>query len=160
MTFIVKQKVQSEQIDYNQHMHDSEYNHVFSAAINEFNYSHGLSLDDREKLNYTTFTVEEHTTYLSELTLNESYEIHVNIYNFDEKRTHFFAQLFKKDGTLAATNEVMMMGISGNTRRPAPFPETYYTKIKHYYEEQGSIEWPKQLGHQIGIPRKGGLENE
>ena len=48
-------------IDHNGHVHDANYNIVFSEAINQFNYQHGLSLEEREQLNYTLFTVEEHT---------------------------------------------------------------------------------------------------
>ena len=36
-------------------------------SVNEFNYTHGLSLKEREVLQYTMFTLEEHTTYLAEL---------------------------------------------------------------------------------------------
>ena len=45
-------------------MHDANYNIIFSDVVNRFNYSHGLSLKERENLAYTLFTLEEHTTYL------------------------------------------------------------------------------------------------
>lgn len=41
---IINKVVEANQIDHNNHMHDSEYNKVFSEAVNEFNYTHGLSL--------------------------------------------------------------------------------------------------------------------
>ncbi len=34
------------------------------------------------------------------------------IYDYDYKRLHLFLTLTKEDGTLASTNEVMMMGIN------------------------------------------------
>ncbi|NWK83192.1 thioesterase, partial [Staphylococcus sp. GSSP0090] len=58
--FTIIQQVSEDMIDHNGHMHDAHYNIVFSDAINQFNYQHGLSLVDREALNYTLFTVEEH----------------------------------------------------------------------------------------------------
>ncbi len=58
--------VTSEFIDHNNHMHDANYNIIFSDVVNRFNYSHGLSLKEHENLAYTLFTLEEHTTYLSE----------------------------------------------------------------------------------------------
>lgn len=76
--FTVIQQVNEDMIDHNGHMHDAHYNMVFSDAINQFNYQHGLSLEEREALNYTLFTVEEHTAYLSELKKNERY--HITIY--------------------------------------------------------------------------------
>lgn len=44
---IINKVVEANQIDHNNHMHDSEYNKVFSEAVNEFNYTHGLSLKER-----------------------------------------------------------------------------------------------------------------
>ena len=92
--FIIHKSVVSSQVDFNQHMHDAEYNSVFSEVISEFNHYNGLSLKEREALNYTTFTVEEHTTYLKELHFEESFSVRVRIYNYDEKRVHFL-ELFK-----------------------------------------------------------------
>ncbi|PNZ66446.1 thioesterase [Staphylococcus croceilyticus] len=152
--FIVRKKVEQSQIDHNNHMHDSEYNAVFSEAVNEFNYANGLSLEERKALNYTMFTLEEHTTYLSEMSLDMAFRIIVNIYNYDDKRVHFFLSLYTEDDVLAATNEVMMMGIDGEQRRSAPFPEKYKKNVEQYYSIQGDVDWPKQLGHQIGIPTK------
>ena len=47
---IINKVVEANQIDHNNHMHDSEYNKVFSEVVNEFNYTHGLSLKEREVL--------------------------------------------------------------------------------------------------------------
>lgn len=149
---IINKVVEANQIDHNNHMHDSEYNKVFSEAVNEFNYTHGLSLKEREVLQYTMFTLEEHTTYLAELSLNSAYRIEVYIYDY--KRVHFFLMLYTDEGELAATNEVIMMGIDSNKRKSDPFPSDYHQSIANYYSHQGTIDWPKQLGHQIGIPKK------
>ena len=151
---IINKVVEANQIDHNNHMHDSEYNKVFSEAVNEFNYTHGLSLKEREVLQYTMFTLEEHTTYLAELSLNSTYRIEVYIYDYDYKRVHFFLMLYTDEDELAATNEVIIMGIDSNKRTSAPFPSDYHQNIANYYNQQGTNDWPKQLGHQIGIPKK------
>lgn len=49
----------------------------------------------------------------------------------------------------------MMMGINRLTRRPASFPAHYKSNIQIYYDSQYDKRWPKSLGHQIGIPKKG-----
>ena len=61
-------------------------------------------------------------------------------------------ELFKNDETLAATSEIMMMGINRLTRRPASFPH-YKSNIQIYYDSQYDQRWPKSLGHQIGIQK-------
>ena len=45
--FIIHKSVVSSQVDFNQHMHDAEYNSVFSEVISEFNHYNGLSLKER-----------------------------------------------------------------------------------------------------------------
>lgn len=154
-TFTVTRKVIEDLIDNNNHMHDAYYNVIFSDVINEFNYSHGLSLKEREESQYTVFTIEAHTTYLAELSLDQSFTVELYLYDYDYKRTHLFLRMLHEDGTIAATNEVIMMGIDKNQRRSAPFPEKYMEFIEAYDLEQEKIEWPKQLGHRIGIPKKG-----
>ena len=153
--FTVTRKVTEDLIDNNNHMHDAYYNVIFSDVINEFNYSHGLSLKEREESQYTVFTIEAHTTYLAELSLDQSFTVELYLYDYDYKRTHLFLRMLHEDGTIAATNEVMMMGIDKNQRRSAPFHEKYMEFIEAYDLEQEKIEWPKQLGHRIGIPKKG-----
>lgn len=154
-TFTVTRKVTEDLIDNNNHMHDAYYNVIFSDVINEFNYSHGLSLKEREESQFTVFTIEAHTTYLAELSLDKSFTVELYLYDYDYKRTHLFLRMLHEDGTIAATNEVMMMGIDKNQRRSAPFPEKYMEIIEAYDLEQEKIEWPKQIGHRIGIPKKG-----
>lgn len=78
--------------------------------------------------------------------------------DYDYKRLHLFLTLTKEDGTLASTNEVMMMGINQHTRRSDAFPESFSTQIAHYYKNQPTITWPEQLGHKIAIPHKGALK--
>lgn len=154
-TFTVTRKVTEDLIDNNNHMHDAYYNVIFSDVINEFNYSHGLSLKEREESQFTVFTIEAHTTYSAELSLDQSFTVELYLYDYDYKRTHLFLRMLHEDGTIAATNEVMMMGIDKNQRRSAPFPEKYMEIIEAYDLEQEKIEWPKQIGHRIGIPKKG-----
>lgn len=154
-TFTVTRKVTEDLIDNNNHMHAAYYNVIFSDVINEFNYSHGLSLKEREESQYTVFTIEAHTTYLAELSLDQSFTVELYLYDYDYKRTHLFLRMLHEDGTIAATNEVIMMGIDKNQRRSAPFPEKYMEFIEAYDLEQEKIERPKQLGHRIGIPKKG-----
>ena len=153
-TFTVTRKVTEDLIDNNNHMHDAYYNVIFSDVINEFNYSHGLSLKEREESQYTVFTIEAHTTYLAELSLDQSFTVELYLYDYDYKRTHLFLRMLHEDGTIAATNEVIMMGIDKNQRRSAPFPEKYMEFIEAYDLEQEKIEWPKQLGHRICITKE------
>lgn len=153
--FTLTGTVEKSMIDHNQHMHDSQYNEAFSQATNEFNYNNGLSLDERKQLNYTIFTIEEHTTFLSQLKLDDNYQIDIHLYNYDYKRLHFFLIMRNEQGNIVATNEQMMMGIDRDSGKSAPFPETFMRNVELYYNTQPKVDWPKQLGHRIEIPQKG-----
>ncbi|MCG7338189.1 thioesterase family protein [Staphylococcus sp. ACRSN] len=150
--FTFKSTVSVEMIDHNGHVHDANYNIVFSEAINQFNYQYGLPLEMRAQLGYTLFTVEEHTSYLSELHEGEAFNIAIYIYNYDAKRIHFFSIMTNSKGTTVATNEALMIGIDKHTKKTAPFPDNYANQIKYIYQRQPNITWPKQLGHRIDIP--------
>ena len=151
--FTVSNNVTPDMIDHNGHVHDANYNMVFSEAINQFNYTHGLSLAERDKLNYTLFTVEEQTAYLSELTEGDTFTITIYIYDYNEKSLHFFSIMTNQDGINIATNEAMMLGIDRTINKTAPFPKSFADQVSNYYDNQQLIEWPKQLGHKIGISR-------
>ncbi|UXR78075.1 thioesterase family protein [Staphylococcus sp. IVB6227] len=153
--FIDHTFVEPDWIDRNGHMNDAEYARVFSLAIDHFHDQIGLSTPERKARNYTVFTLETHITYLREVEQDHTLDIKVRIYDYDDKRTHFFMELFDTEtDTLCATGETMMMGIDNETRRAAPYPDDIYEQLAHYYTSQGKQEWPNQRGHQIGIPRK------
>ena len=153
--FIDSTYVDSAWIDRNGHMNDAEYARVFSLAIDHFHDQIGLTTEERDARHYTVFTLETHITYIRELEQGHTIDVKVSIYDYDEKRTHFFMQLFDTEtNTLCATAETMMMGIDRHTRRSAPYPEDVYAQLTHYYTSQGTQQWSSQLGHRIGIPRQ------
>ena len=144
MIFTVQGMVQQSQIDHNAHMHDADYNYIFSDAINQFNYTHGLPLAERQAALYNIYCRRTYNLF-SRNVAREHYTIQLFIYNYDDKRIHFFLKLIKENGTLAATNEVMMLGIDSTTRKAAAFPEPYFTEMTSYYKTQDISQWPKQL---------------
>ncbi|AKS68515.1 3-hydroxyacyl-CoA dehydrogenase [Staphylococcus schleiferi] len=159
--FYDENSVQEDWIDRNQHMNDSEYARVFSLAIDHFHDQIGLSNPERNARNYTVFTLETHISFLKELSLHTPIAIKVNIYDFNEKRTHYFLELINRNtNEVVATAETMMMGIDKSTRRAAPYPEDIFAQIQHYVHTQNRTDWPNQLGHRIEIPKKRKTNNE
>ena len=70
------------------------------------------------------------------MSLGQTFIVELYLYDYDYKRTHFFLRMLHENGTVAATNEVMMMGIDTKQRRSAAFPEKYMNFIKAYESEQ------------------------
>lgn len=151
--FYDKNDVQEAWIDRNGHMNDAEYARVFSLAIDHFHDQVGLTNAERDARQYTVFTLETHISYLKELKKGTPFKIEVAIYDMDDKRIHFFLTLINENtNETCATAETMMMGMSRKTQKPAPFPDDIFALIQTYAQSQGNLDFPQQLGHQIGIP--------
>lgn len=151
---ILKDTVPEEWIDYNGHMNDAEYVRVFSWGVNAFMDEIGITEDFRDTNQYTIYTLESHVVYMDEMKLDEAFDVHLNIVDYDAKRVHVFFELYGEDGKRAAVSEQMLMGIDQSTGRPAPFPDPVYENVQSLAEKHTPDEKPKEAGRVIGIRRK------
>ncbi|PNZ30556.1 putative thioesterase [Staphylococcus petrasii] len=147
-------EVKTEWVDHNGHMNDAEYNRVFSDATDDWLAYIGLDVDAIKTLNYTIFTLENHVTFLKEMKEHDAITVNVYLYDYDSKRLHTFMEMYDSNQQLAATYEVMLMGMDTQSERPAPFPTSIADNVTRYFEDYSLSETPKQLGHQIGITRR------
>jgi acyl-CoA thioester hydrolase len=140
-------------LDHNGHMNDGQYSRAFSDAGLEWMTHLGLSAEKVKELSYTTFTLENHIVYQKEVFAGEEITIKVRIYDYDVKRMHVFMTLHNEGDVQCATYEVMYMGMDTGAGRPGEFPEELDRAVKEYYEAQGTMEKPKEIGRTIGIRR-------
>ncbi|GAB4074516.1 thioesterase family protein [Barrientosiimonas marina] len=141
-------------IDYNGHMNDAEYSRAFSQGVDAFMTLIGLTEDFRDQEQYTVYTLEAHICYLDEMKQDEPFDVRLQILDYDAKRAHVFFELFGDNDKRAATGEQMLMGMDQTTGRPAPFPETVFTKLEELAEEHTPAEKPQEAGRVIGIRHK------
>lgn len=151
---IIEDKVRKEWIDYNVHMNDAEYVRVFSWGVDRFMKLIGIDDEFREEESYSLFTMETHVCYLAEMKLNESFAVHLQILDYDEKRAHVFYELYGEDGKRAATSEQMLMGIDLVYKKATSFPNEIYAKVKKLAENCTPEMKPKEAGRVIGIRNK------
>lgn len=151
---ILQDTVPEEWIDYNGHMNDADYVRAFSTGVDTFMESIGMSKEYIEQNQYTIYTLETHVCYLDEMKLGETFEVHMQILDFDEKRVHAFFELYGDQGKRAATSEQMLMGIDQSTGRPGDFPEDIYAEIEKIKTNHTPDEKPNEVGRVIGIRRK------
>ncbi|MFK2825498.1 thioesterase family protein [Bacillus sp. B190/17] len=151
---ILKDCVRDEWLDHNGHMNDAEYARVFSWAGFNWMNEVGFNEEFRQKHQYTMFTLESHICYLAEMMPNESFEVTLQLLDYDEKRAHFFFELFGEGGKRAATCEQLLMGIDKQKRRSAPFPAELFEKMEWLAKQQESLPKPKEAGRTVGIRRK------
>lgn len=149
--FLYQSDVPSDWVDYNGHMNDAAYAKMFSLAVDAFMDDIGLNAEARDKYAYSIYTIETHLCYLREAHEGEKLSVNVQLLDVDEKRLHVIFEMKNSDHTKIATSEQMLMGIDMRKGTPASFPPDTATIIEELWENDKSLEAPKQAGRRIGM---------
>lgn len=149
------QDIEPEWIDHNDHLNMGYYTVVFDRATDEVFRRLGFGPPYIRATQHTTFTAEFHTRYLSEVKLGDRVRSTFWMLDHDEKRFHTFQELYREDGTLAATGEGMTLHVSLDGPRVAPLPGDIQTRISDMARDHAAYPRPDGIGSVIGIRRKG-----
>ena len=115
--------VQPEWIDHNGHMNVAYYVVAFDEATDAIYEHWGLGLEYPEVSGCSVFTLGMNVDYLAELFENDPIRISTDLVEVDEKRIHYFHQMYHADtGKLVARNECLCMNVNLDSRRSEPFP--------------------------------------
>ena len=145
-------EIKPEWIDFNGHFNAGYYFVVFDDAVTEWMDFIGLSREFRDATNVTTYSVEAHITFERELKLGEPIEIRTQLLGWDTKRVHCIHMMYHRDeGWLAATNELMSLHISQQTRRSAPMAAEVQERLAAIEAAHGSLGVPSQVGRVMGL---------
>lgn len=118
-----RERVRGEWCDYNDHLNLAYYILIFDHATDAFYDSMGLDHAYRTASGCSTFALEAHTTYLSEVLEGDEVFCTTQILDHDEKRLHYFHRLYRaRTGELSATTELMAAHVDLRHRRTAPMP--------------------------------------
>ncbi|MFK7876849.1 MAG: thioesterase family protein [Paracoccaceae bacterium] len=147
--------VQSDWIDFNGHLNMAYYNVLFDRGADELFAQFGFGPDYVRRTGHSTFSAEFHVCYLREL--HEGAQVYVTsqLLDFDEKRFHFFQELYHEDGWLSATGEGLGLHIDLSGPRVAPMGEAALSALKTLHEQHTALPRPERAGRRIGIQRKG-----
>ena len=151
-----RESVKEEWVDYNGHMNMAYYN----VAFDQYGTDHlldqlGLGLDYVRQTNASTFTLEQHVTYLRELKLSDPILITCQLLDYDSKRLHCFLNMYHADvGFLAATSEQLLMHVNLEIRRSSVLPDAAIDKLAAMMLRHQELTKPPEAGHVIGIQRK------
>ncbi len=144
--------VRAEWIDENQHLNMGYYVVVFDFATDAWLAHLGIDEAHRSANQVTTFTLESHVNYLREVREGDPLRFTTLLLGFDEKRIHYIHQMIHaKQGYLAATNELMSLHVSQETRRAAPMADAIQQRLQLLEESHSQIERPAQVGRHIGL---------
>jgi len=105
-------RVEPTWIDYNGHLNMAYYNVLFDRCVDEAYELLGIGADYLGRQGHSTFTAEAHVRYLRELREGDPVRVTFQLLDYDQKRIHYFQQLFHAtDGWMSATSENMTLQI-------------------------------------------------
>ncbi|WP_420405991.1 thioesterase family protein [Nisaea sp.] len=147
--------VPTEWTDYNGHMNVGYYVVAFDKASDAVLDHLGIGESYRRTEEASVFVLEAHVTYDREVLPGDRLRFTTQVLDHDSKRMHLFHRMYHAgEGYLAATNELMIMHMDLETRRPAPFPAASLARIADLQELHDMLPRPGAAGHAIGIRRR------
>jgi acyl-CoA thioester hydrolase len=149
---LYRNRVRPEWIDHNGHMNMGYYVVVFDLATDEFFRWFGLDEAHRRARRVTTFALEAHVTYHREVREGDPLRFTTLLLAHDAKRVHFFHQMYHAEQDyLAATNELMSLHVSEETRRGAPMAPEVLDRLRRVQAAHDRLPRPPQVGRRMGL---------
>ena len=130
--------IQSDWIDYNEHLNDAAYAAVLTRANEAFLEHVNLSQGYREKTNCSMYTVEMLIGYQAEVHLSETLSAQTTVSELGAKKIRVETKLFRSDGVLAATGRVLYLHYDGNSEKVTPFSESQISILESFKSESDS----------------------
>lgn len=144
--------VRPEWIDHNGHMNMGYYLVVFDFATDAFLAHCGLGEAHRRAARITTFSLEAHVTYQREVRVGDPLRFVTLMLGHDAKRLHYIHEMrHAEEGWLAATNELMSLHVSQETRRAAPMAPEVQERLAAIQRAHDVLPRPPQAGRAIGL---------
>jgi acyl-CoA thioester hydrolase len=144
--------VRPEWIDHNGHMNMGYYLLAFDLATDEWLRHVGLDQAHRDTHGVTTFCLEAHVTYHREVREGDPLRFTTRLLGHDAKRLHYFHEMYHAtEGYLAATNELMTLHVSRQTRRASPMALAIRERLARIQAVHAALPRPPQAGRRMGL---------
>ena len=147
-------EVEKQWIDYNGHMNMAYHNVLFDRSADEAFEIMGLGPDYARDRRLTSYTAEVHISYVRELHLGDKVTVSFQLIDADDKRFHFYQEIFHEEGWLAATSEALSLHIDMSGPKVSAFPPDTAKKVAAMKAAHSSLPRPERAGRSIGIKRK------
>lgn len=145
-------RVEPAWIDYNGHLNMAYYLVLFDRAIDEAFAVLGLGPDYVEARGMSYFTVETHTTYRRELSVDERVRATVQLVDHDDKRVHAYLELRQAtEGWLSATCEKLFLHVDMASRKVCPFPDDIAANLASAETAHARLKRPEAIGRSITL---------
>jgi len=152
---VYRDRVRPEWIDHNGHMNMGYYLVVFDYATDAFLAWVGLDEGQRRARGVTTFCLESHLVYHREVGPGDPLRFESRLIAHDAKRIHYVHQMFHgESGYLSATNELMSLHVSLETRRAAPMAPEILDRLGRIQAAHDALPRLPEAGRRIGLDRR------
>ncbi|WP_243613255.1 carnitine 3-dehydrogenase [Shimia aestuarii] len=138
-------------LDYNGHMTESRYLHAFADASDRLMEIVGCD-QDYIASGGSFFTAETHIRHIDEAKLGERIEVRTRVLMAEGKKMHLWHEMYAGE-RLLATAEHILIHVSLETRRPAPFSPEIAANLAMIAEAQADLPAPEGVGRYVGAPR-------
>ena len=144
--------VRNEWVDRNGHLNMGYYVVVFDFATDAWLDYLGLDTEHRRSQQVATFSLESHVTYAREVRGGDELRFTTRLLGFDAKRIHYFHEMYAaRENTLAATNELVSLHVSQETRRSAPMAPEVLERLGEILLVHRALPIPPQVGRLMGL---------
>jgi len=148
-------KIIKDWIDFNGHLNVAYYHLVFDLAAKPFFHYLGITPELREAHQLSTFALESHLNFISEVKVDTTIEVESRLLDVNEKRFHFYQEMYSREsGKLAASYESLGTFMDMRTRKTTSAPEQIYQRLQQIKIAHSELHRPWQIGHVIGINTK------
>jgi acyl-CoA thioester hydrolase len=142
-------------IDYNGHLNMAYHNVLFDRCVDEAYELIGIGADYVASRNLSAYTAEVHVRYLRELHGGDPVRVTLQLIDYDEKRLHYFEQLFHAEhGWIAATSENLALHVDRTKGKSAPFPADAMRRLLQMKAAHARLPRPEAAGRRIGMPAR------
>lgn len=144
-----RETVQPDWIDYNGHMNEAFYVHVFGRATDEMMIQTGMDAEYRERSGCSLYTAEAHVRYLREVSEGAELTVRTGVLGVDAKKVRLGLEMFAGGAEPVATTELLMIHVDQSAGRAAPFPDGVRERFASLTRRP-----PEWAGRSIGpVPR-------
>jgi acyl-CoA thioester hydrolase len=147
-------QVPAEWIDVNGHMNAMHYYQVIYDAHVAMTEEIGLGEDYVKSTNCGKAVLESHMVFESEVSEGEQLEVVSRLLAVDEKRLHFFHELFNRtQSKRAACSEQVDIHIDLTRRCSSPMPKKLFEALKNLAKKHQEQPIPEGVGRKVRGPK-------
>ena len=137
--------------DYNRHMNEGRYLHIFSQASDALLQLIGVD-QAYTKRGLSYYTAETHIVHKREVAALEPVHVETQVLGCDDKRLHIFMVMkHSRTSDVLATGEQMLLHVNQSAGKVGPAEPQVLAKLRDIAKAQAALPKPPEAGRAIGF---------